>query len=71
MEDKTSSKLKSMLDSKKIRNIIIVVGLIGIGLIFLSNWVDFGSLTSGKADGDFKNSGSRQDGSFAHNGKFR
>ena len=44
MEDKTSSKLKSMLDSKKIRNIIIVVGLIGIGLIFLSNWVDFGSL---------------------------
>ena len=46
MEDKTSSKLKSMLDSKKIRNIIIVVGLIGIGLIFLSNWVDFGSLTS-------------------------
>ena len=47
MEEKTSSKLKSMLDSKKIRNIIIVVGLIGIGLIFLSNWVDFGSLTSG------------------------
>ena len=37
MEDKTSSKLKSMLDSKKIRNIIIVVGLIGIGLIFLSH----------------------------------
>ena len=34
MEEKTSSKLKSMLDSKKIRNIIIVVGLIGIGLIF-------------------------------------
>ena len=50
MEEKTSSKLKSMLDSKKIRNIIIVVGLIGIGLIFLSNWVDFGSLTSGKGD---------------------
>ena len=53
MEDKTSSKLKSMLDSKKIRNIIIVVGLIGIGLIFLSNWVDFGSLTSGKGDEAF------------------
>ena len=53
MEEKTSSKLKSMLDSKKIRNIIIVVGLIGIGLIFLSNWVDFGSLTSGKGDEAF------------------
>ena len=53
MEDKTGSKLKSMLDSKKIRNIIIVVGLIGIGLIFLSNWVDFGSLTSGKGDEAF------------------
>lgn len=53
MEDKTSSKLKSMLDSKKIRNIIIVVGLIGIGLIFLSNWVDFGSLTSEKGDEAF------------------
>ena len=50
MEEKTSSKLKSMLDSKKIRNIIIVVGFIGIGLIFLSNWVDFGSLTSGKGE---------------------
>lgn len=53
MEDKTGSKLKSMLDSKKIRNIIIVVGLIGIGLIFLSNWVDFGSLTSEKGDEAF------------------
>ena len=53
MEDKTSSKLKSMLNSKKIRNIIIVVGLIGIGLIFLSNWIDFGSLTSGKGDEAF------------------
>ena len=37
MEDKTGSKLKSMLDSKKIRNNIIVVGLIGIGLIYHSN----------------------------------
>ena len=53
MEEKTSSKLKSMLNSKKIRNIIIVVGLIGIGLIFLSNWIDFGSLTSGKGDEAF------------------
>ena len=48
MEDKTSSKLKSMLDSKKISNIIIVVGRIGIGLIFRSKGVYFGSVPAGQ-----------------------
>lgn len=53
MEEKTISKLKSIADSGKLKKIIIVAGIVGIALIFLSNWIDFGSMTSNKEDEGF------------------
>jgi stage III sporulation protein AG len=52
MEDKTKEKLKKVMDSGKLRNIIIVTGIVGIALIFLSSFSDIG-LSSEKSDEGF------------------
>ena len=50
MEEKTSLKVKKLFESEKTRKIIIMVGVIGIALIFISSFVDLGSDGSSKAD---------------------
>ena len=42
-EIKSIGKIKNILKPEKIRSIIIIAGIIGIALIFLSSYVDFGS----------------------------
>lgn len=41
MENKATGKLKQMISNDKIRRVIIIVGIVGIALIFLSTYVDF------------------------------
>lgn len=47
-ENKTAGKLKNLLDSEKMRKIIIIAGVVGIALIFLSNYIDLGSISNSK-----------------------
>lgn len=49
MEDKNSKSLKKLFESEKLRKVIIIAGIVGIALIFLSTYIDFGSL-SGQSD---------------------
>ena len=51
MEDKNSIKsVKKFFDNDKIRNFIIIAGIVGIALIFLSSYIDFGSLSGKKKE---------------------
>ena len=54
MEDKNSIKsVKKFFDNDKIRNFIIIAGIVGIALIFLSSYIDFGSLSGKKEEEEF------------------
>ena len=53
MEESKKNKVKKMFDSDKIRRIIIIAGIVGIALIFLSSYIDFGSFAIQKADEEF------------------
>lgn len=52
-ESKNINKVKKMFDSDKIRRIIIIAGIVGIALIFLSSYIDFGSFTNQKEEEEF------------------
>ena len=42
-EIKSVGKLKELIKKDKVRNIIVIAGIVGIALIFLSSYIDFGS----------------------------
>lgn len=52
-EIKSIGKIKNILKPEKIRSIIIIAGIIGIALIFLSSYVDFGSASGKRKDEEF------------------
>lgn len=52
-ESKTAGKAKKLLENEKIRKLIIVSGIVGIALIFLSSYINFDFGTSDKAEGEF------------------
>lgn len=49
-ESKTVSKAKKLFESDKVRKFVIIAGIIGIALIFLSTYIDFGSFAKGKGE---------------------
>lgn len=54
MEDsKITGKIKGLFDNDKIRKIIIISGVIGIALIFISSYIDFDSSSKSEKDKDF------------------
>lgn len=52
-ENKNIEKLKKLFGSEKTRKIIVMVGLIGIALLFISSYVDFGSSSDDIKEGEF------------------
>lgn len=52
-EIKSIGKIKNIVKPEKIRSIIIIAGIIGIALIFLSSYVDFGSASEKRKDEEF------------------
>lgn len=52
MDDK-KARLKNLLDNDKIRKIIIIAGIVGVSLIFLSSYIDIGSDTDFGNDEEF------------------
>ena len=52
-EIKSIGKIKNILKPEKIRSIIIIAGIIGIALIFLSSYVDFSSASGKRKDEEF------------------
>lgn len=52
-ESKTVGRLKKLADNDKMRRIIIIAGIAGIALIFLSNYIDIGSTTNAKREEEF------------------
>ncbi len=54
MEAKSKiSNVKKLFESDKIRNIIVIAGIVGIALIFLSSYIDAGSSSDKKEDEEF------------------
>lgn len=41
MDNKPTEKLKQMISNDKVRRMIIIAGIVGIALIFISTYVDF------------------------------
>lgn len=41
MENKPTEKLKQMISNDRVRRMIIIAGIVGIALIFISTYVDF------------------------------
>ena len=52
-ESKTVGRVKKLFDNDKMRRIIIIAGIAGIALIFLSNYIDIGNSTDKKAEEEF------------------
>ena len=52
-ESKTVGRVKKLFDSDKMRRIIIIAGIAGIALIFLSNYIDIGNSKDKKAEEEF------------------
>ena len=52
-ESKMAGKLKGLLDNEKIKKIIIITGVIGIALIFISSYIDFDSMNKSDKDKEF------------------
>ena len=51
MEDnKVIGKAKKLLDSDKTKRLIIISGIIGIALIFLSSYINFGAIEKGEEE---------------------
>lgn len=50
---KNIGKVKKLFDNDKIRKLIIISGVIGIALIFISSYVDFGSLSGQSKEEEF------------------
>lgn len=52
-ENKTIGKFKKLFDNDKIRRIIIIAGIAGIALIFISSYIDFGAISKSEAEEEF------------------
>ncbi len=52
-DSKAVSKIKNMLSGEKLQRIIIISGIIGITLIFLSSYIDLGSLSGSDTEEEF------------------
>lgn len=52
-EIKSVGKLKELIKKDKVRNIIVIAGIVGIALIFLSSYIDFGSAFVKREDEEF------------------
>ena len=52
-ESKTVGRVKKLFDNDKMRRIIIIAGIAGIALIFLSNYIVIGNSTDKKAEEEF------------------
>lgn len=52
-ESKAGGRLKKLMDNDKMRRIIIIAGIIGIALIFLSNYIDMGKISGEKREEEF------------------
>ena len=52
-ESKTVGRVKKLFDNDKMRRIIIIAGIAGIALIFLSNYIDIGNSSDKKAEEEF------------------
>ncbi len=52
-ESKSMGKMKKLLDNDKIRRLIVISGIVGIALIFLSSYIDFGALTNQNKEEEF------------------
>lgn len=52
-ESKTFKSIKKLFDGGKVRRIIIIAGIAGIALIFLSNFVDFGKSSNAVREEEF------------------
>ena len=52
-ESKTVGRVKKLFDSDKMRRIIIIAGIAGIALIFLSNYIDIGNSSDKKREEEF------------------
>lgn len=54
MDDKKyTGKFKKFFDNDRIRRIILIVGIVGIALLFLSSYIDFSALTGGNKEKEF------------------
>ena len=52
-ENKISGKAKKLLDNEKIKRLIIISGIVGIALIFLSSYMSFDFGTANKEEEEF------------------
>ena len=52
-ESKTVGRVKKLFDNDKMRRIIIIAGIAGIALIFLSNYIDIGNSSDKKREEEF------------------
>ena len=52
-ESKTVGRVKKLFDNDKMRRIIIIAGIAGIALIFLSNYIDLGNSSDKKREEEF------------------
>lgn len=48
-----SDRIKKLFDSGKIRKLIVIAGIAGIALIFISNYINLGNLSGDKKDEAF------------------
>lgn len=48
MTEENKNKIGKLFENNKARRIILAVGALGIVLIFISSYIDFGSITKGK-----------------------
>lgn len=49
-ENKITEKAKKLLDSDKAKRLVIISGIIGIALIFLSSYINFGASEKGEEE---------------------
>lgn len=52
-ESKTVKYAKKLFDNDKIKRIIIIAGLAGMALIFLSNYIEIGNSSNGEREEEF------------------
>lgn len=52
-EIKKLGKIKELIQNDRFRNYIVIAGIIGIALIFLSSYIDFGSASDKRKDEEF------------------
>lgn len=51
--EKNIKNVKKLFDNDRIRKIIIIAGIVGIALIFLSSYIDIGAFSSEKEEEEF------------------